>query len=168
VMPVGEDTLTLELADETGAPVASVGSMVSRPVEPGQFKAPSTHDRLLRPSWEKTALTSDGTPLGAVRVATAEDVRALAERGDRFDAVTVEVAETGSVRELTSRVLEVIQAWSTEPALESTRMVVLTTGAVAVDPGEPVDPAIAAVWGLVGTAQSENTGRILLLDVDDE
>ncbi|MEE4599290.1 type I polyketide synthase [Streptomyces sp. DSM 41524] len=168
VMPVGEDTLTLELADETGAPVASVGSMVSRPVEPGQFKAPSTHDRLLRPGWEKTALTSDGTPLGAVRVATAEDVRALAERGDRFDAVTVEVAETGSVRELTSRLLEVIQAWSTEPALDSTRMVVLTTGAVAVDPGEPVDPAIAAVWGLVGTAQSENTGRILLLDVDDE
>ncbi|MGW7658082.1 polyketide synthase dehydratase domain-containing protein, partial [Streptomyces tendae] len=132
VIPTGEDTLTLELADETGAPVASVGSMVSRPVEPGQFKTPSTHDRLLRPGWEKTALTPDGTPLGAVRVATAEDVRALAERGDRFDAVTVEVAETGSVRELTSRVLEVVQAWSNEPALDSTRMVVLTTGAVAV------------------------------------
>ncbi|WP_428849399.1 SDR family NAD(P)-dependent oxidoreductase [Streptomyces lycopersici] len=168
VIPAGEDTLTLELADETGAPVASVGSMVSRPVEPGQFKTVSTHDRLLRPGWEETALTPDGTPLGAVRVATAEDVRALAERGDRFDAVTVEVAETGSVRELTTRVLEVIQAWSTEPALDGTRMVVLTTGAVAVDPGEPVDPAIAAVWGLVGTAQSENTGRILLLDVDNE
>ncbi|XBQ30785.1 type I polyketide synthase (plasmid) [Streptomyces rapamycinicus] len=168
VVPTGEDTLTLELADETGAPVASVGSMVSRPVEPGQFKTASTHDRLLRPGWEEAALTPDGTPLGAVRVATAEDVRALAERGDRFDAVTVEVAETGGVRELTSRVLEVVQAWSAEPALDSTRMVVLTTGAVAVDPGEPVDPAIAAVWGLVGTAQSENTGRILLLDVDNE
>ncbi|WP_372453430.1 type I polyketide synthase [Streptomyces iranensis] len=168
VLPVGEDTLTLELADETGAPVASVGSMVSRPVDPGQFKTASTHDRLLRPGWEETALTPDGAPLGAVRVATAEDVRALAGRGDRFDAVTVEVAETGSVRELTSRVLEVVQAWSTEPALDSTRMVVLTTGAVAVGPGEPVDPAIAAVWGLVGTAQSENTGRILLLDVDNE
>ncbi|WP_413813208.1 type I polyketide synthase [Streptomyces sp. OE57] len=168
VLPAGGDTLTLELADETGAPVASVGSMVSRPVEPGQFKTPSTHDRLLRPGWEETAPAPDGTPLGAVRVATAEDVRALAERGDRFDAVTVEVAETGSVRELTSRVLEVVQAWSTEPVLDGTRMVVLTTGAVAVDPGEPVDPAIAAVWGLVGTAQSENTGRILLLDVDNE
>ncbi|MFE2187747.1 type I polyketide synthase, partial [Streptomyces sp. NPDC059455] len=168
VVPAGEDTLTLELADETGAPVASVGSMVSRPVEPGQFRTAPTHDRLLRPGWEKTALTPDGAPLGAVRVATAEDVRALAERGDRFDAVTVEVAETGSVRELTSRVLEVVQAWSTEPALDSTRMVVLTTGAVAVDPDELVDPAIAAVWGLVGTAQSENTGRILLLDVDNE
>ncbi|MGV9856369.1 SDR family NAD(P)-dependent oxidoreductase, partial [Streptomyces sp. NPDC003442] len=168
VVPAGEDTLTLELADETGAPVASVGSMVTRPVEPGQFRTAPTHDRLLRPAWEETALTPDGTPLGAVRVATAEDVRALAERGDRFDAVTVEVAETGSVRELTSRVLEVVQAWSTEPALDSTRMVVLTTGAVAVDPGEPVDPAIAAVWGLIGTAQSENTGRILLLDVDNE
>ncbi|AUA15909.1 Phenolphthiocerol synthesis polyketide synthase type I Pks15/1 [Streptomyces malaysiensis subsp. malaysiensis] len=168
VVPTGEDTLTLDLADETGAPVASVGSMVSRPVEPEQFKTASTHDRLLRPSWEEAALTPDGTTLGTVRVTTAEDVRALAERGDRFDAMTVEVTDAGSVRELTSRVLEVVQAWSTESALDSTRLVVLTTGAVAVDPGEPVDPAIAAVWGLVGTAQSENTGRILLMDIDNE
>ncbi|WP_374341992.1 type I polyketide synthase [Streptomyces sp. 8ZJF_21] len=168
VVPTGEDTLTLDLADETGAPVASVGSMVSRPVEPGQFKTASTHDRLLRPGWEEAALTPDGTTLGTVRVTTAEDVRALAERGDRFDAMTVEVTDAGSVRELTSRVLEVVQAWSTEPALDSTRLIVLTTGAVAVDPGEPVDPAIAAVWGLVGTAQSENTGRILLMDIDSE
>ncbi|MCC4316428.1 type I polyketide synthase [Streptomyces malaysiensis] len=168
VVPTGEDTLTLDLADETGAPVASVGSMVSRPVEPEQFKTASTHDRLLRPGWEEAALTPDGTTLGTVRVTTAEDVRALAERGDRFDAMTVEVTDAGSVRELTSRVLEVVQAWSTEPALDSTRLVVLTTGAVAVDPGEPVDPAIAAVWGLVGTAQSENAGRILLMDVDSE
>ncbi|WP_445800819.1 type I polyketide synthase [Streptomyces malaysiensis] len=168
VVPTGEDTLTLDLADETGAPVASVGSMVSRPVEPGQFKTASTHDRLLRPGWEEAALTPDGTTLGTVRVTTAEDVRALAERGDRFDAMTVEVTDAGSVRELTSRVLEVVQAWSTESALDSTRLVVLTTGAVAVDPDEPVDPAIAAVWGLVGTAQSENTGRILLMDVDNE
>nr|WP_302832455.1 SDR family NAD(P)-dependent oxidoreductase [Streptomyces samsunensis] len=168
VVPTGEDTLTLDLADETGAPVASVGSMVSRPVEPGQFKTASTHGRLLRPGWEEAALTPDGTTLGTVRVTTAEDVRALAERGDRFDATTVEVTDAGSVRELTSRVLEVVQAWSTEPALDSTRLVVLTTGAVAVDPGEPVDPAIAAVWGLVGTAQSENAGRILLMDIDSE
>ncbi|MFD8159758.1 type I polyketide synthase [Streptomyces malaysiensis] len=168
VVPTGEDTLTLDLADETGAPVASVGSMVSRPVEPGQFKTASTHDRLLRPGWEEAALTPDGTTLGTVRVTTAEDVRALAERGDRFGAMTVEVTDAGSVRELTSRVLEVVQAWSTEPALDSTRLVVLTTGAVAVDPGEPVDPAIAAVWGLVGTAQSENAGRILLMDIDSE
>ncbi|WP_443098442.1 SDR family NAD(P)-dependent oxidoreductase [Streptomyces antimycoticus] len=168
VVPTGEDTLTLDLADESGVPVASVGSMVSRPVEPGQFKAASTHDRLLRPAWEETALTPDGTPLNTVRVATADDVRALAERGGRFDAVTVEVTDTGGVRELTGRVLEVVQAWSTEPTLDNTRMVVLTTGAVAVDPGERVDPAIAAVWGLVCTAQSENTGRILLVDVDNE
>ncbi|AQA10129.1 polyketide synthase [Streptomyces malaysiensis subsp. malaysiensis] len=168
VVPTGEDTLTLDLADETGAPVASVGSMVSRPVEPEQFKTASTHDRLLRPGWEEAALTPDGTTLGTVRVTTAENVRALAERGDRFDAMTVEVTDAGSVRELTSCVLEVVQAWSTEPALDSTRLVVLTTGAVAVDPGEPVDPAIAAVWGLVGTAQSENAGRILLMDVDNE
>ncbi|MFJ5310298.1 type I polyketide synthase, partial [Streptomyces sp. NPDC088350] len=168
VLSTGGDTLTLDLADETGAPVASVGSMVSRPVEPEQFHTEPAHERLLRPAWQETALPPGGTALDTVPVNTAEDVRALVARGGPVLTLTVEVTGTGSVRELTSRVLEVVQAWSTEPALDSTRMVVLTRHAVAVEPAETVDPAIGAVWGLVGTAQSENAGRIVLVDIDDE
>ncbi|MVU75787.1 SDR family NAD(P)-dependent oxidoreductase [Nocardia sp. ET3-3] len=47
------------------------------------------------------------------------------------------------------------------------RVVVVTGQAVAVQPGEPVDLSTAAVWGLLRTVQSENPGRILLVDLDE-
>ena len=47
------------------------------------------------------------------------------------------------------------------------RLVVVTRQAVAVHPHDPVDLRTAAVWGLLRTAQSENPGRIVLIDVED-
>ncbi|MEV4898542.1 type I polyketide synthase, partial [Nonomuraea sp. NPDC055795] len=44
------------------------------------------------------------------------------------------------------------------------RLAVVTTNAVST--AEP-DPAMAAVWGLVGSAQAEHPGRIVLIDVTD-
>ena len=45
---------------------------------------------------------------------------------------------------------------------------VLTCGAIAVDSSEDVaDLGQAAVWGLLRSAQTENPGRISLVDVDD-
>ena len=45
----------------------------------------------------------------------------------------------------------------------------LTRGAVGVRDGEAVeDLAGAAVWGLVRSAQSENPGRLVLVDLDSE
>ncbi|OPF73137.1 polyketide synthase, partial [Streptomyces antioxidans] len=71
------------------------------------------------------------------------------------------------------RVLELLQCWLAEPRLAGARLVVMTRGAVAtgdpdgVDPAaEGVDVAGAAVWGLVRSAQAENPGRFLLLDLD--
>ncbi|MEU2014009.1 SDR family NAD(P)-dependent oxidoreductase, partial [Nocardia sp. NPDC019302] len=42
-----------------------------------------------------------------------------------------------------------------------------TRRAVAAHPGEPVDPAAGAAWGLLRTVQREHPDRILLVDVDD-
>ena len=42
----------------------------------------------------------------------------------------------------------------------------VTEGAVALDASESPDPALAAVWGLVRSAQSEHPGRFLLIDTD--
>ncbi|AGP52764.1 polyketide synthase [Streptomyces rapamycinicus NRRL 5491] len=73
------------------------------------------------------------------------------------------------------RVLELLQGWLAEPRLAEARLVVMTRGAVAtggpggVDPAaERVDVAGAAVWGLVRSAQAENPGRFLLLDLDPQ
>ena len=64
--------------------------------------------------------------------------------------------------------LELVQGWLAGEAFGASRLVVVTRGAVAVVPGEDVpDLAGAAVWGLVRSAQTENPGRLVLLDVDD-
>ncbi|MBH1937210.1 SDR family NAD(P)-dependent oxidoreductase, partial [Streptomyces sp. AV19] len=62
-------------------------------------------------------------------------------------------------------VLEAVQAWSGDSRYDGTRLAVVTRGAVAASPGEEVtDLAGAAVWGLIRSAQSEDPGRIVLLD----
>ncbi|WP_367127977.1 SDR family NAD(P)-dependent oxidoreductase [Saccharothrix sp. HUAS TT1] len=50
---------------------------------------------------------------------------------------------------------------------EHDRLVVVTRNAVAAVPGDVVDLAHAAVWGLVRSAQAEHPGRFLLVDADD-
>nr|AAO65797.1 monensin polyketide synthase module 2 [Streptomyces virginiae]ANZ52460.1 MonAII [Streptomyces virginiae] len=77
---------------------------------------------------------------------------------------------------LTERVLRVIQDFLAAPSLEQkqTRLAFVTRGAAdtgsttggSAAPAEAVDPAVAAVWGLVRSAQSENPGRFVLLDTD--
>jgi acyl transferase domain-containing protein/NADPH:quinone reductase-like Zn-dependent oxidoreductase/acyl carrier protein len=53
--------------------------------------------------------------------------------------------------------------------LAGSRLVVVTCGAVAVDGGEDVlDLAGAAARGAVRSAQTENPGRLVLLDIDSE
>ncbi|WP_240802827.1 KR domain-containing protein, partial [Streptomyces sp. A0642] len=59
-----------------------------------------------------------------------------------------------------------VQEWLGDERFAGARLVVRTSGAVAL-PGEGlVDVAGAAVWGLVRSAQSENPGRVVLVDGD--
>ncbi|MFF8104482.1 type I polyketide synthase [Streptomyces sp. NPDC016640] len=73
-------------------------------------------------------------------------------------------------RGVVRRVLELVQRWLAAPAgAEGPRLVVATRGAVAVrGDGEVTDPAAAAAWGLLRSAQAEEPGRFLLVDVDDD
>jgi acyl carrier protein len=69
-------------------------------------------------------------------------------------------------RLIAGRTLDVIQHWLTLPALSEARLVITTRGAVAARPGEPVtDLASASVWGLTRSAQSEEPGRLVLVDL---
>ncbi|ROP35824.1 acyl transferase domain-containing protein [Saccharothrix texasensis] len=68
------------------------------------------------------------------------------------------VAPRGDVRAVTAAVLARLQQ-------DADRLVVVTHDAVFTD--DP-DPAQAAVWGLVRSAQTERPGRFALVDVDDD
>ncbi|WP_344312134.1 type I polyketide synthase, partial [Streptomyces rhizosphaericus] len=67
----------------------------------------------------------------------------------------------------TAQALSLLQQWLADDRFTNSRLVVLTSGAVAAGADEPVsDLAHAAVWGLVRSAESENPGRFVLVDVD--
>jgi NADP-dependent 3-hydroxy acid dehydrogenase YdfG/acyl carrier protein len=65
----------------------------------------------------------------------------------------------------THRVLGAIQGWVADERFVSSRMVVLTQGAMALEGEAVTDLAGAAVWGLVRTAQSEYPGMFQLADI---
>uniref|UniRef100_UPI000CD4DA34 type I polyketide synthase n=1 Tax=Streptomyces sp. SM14 TaxID=1736045 RepID=UPI000CD4DA34 len=74
-----------------------------------------------------------------------------------------------AVHELTGHVLELVRIWLTDERFEGARLVLVTEGGVPVAARDDVpDPAHAAVWGLVRSAQTENPDRFVLLDTDGE
>ncbi|MFI9569757.1 type I polyketide synthase, partial [Streptomyces rishiriensis] len=182
--PTGPESVALELADGDGAPVASVESLVLRAVADEQLKAagrtgPGT-DVLFAVEWTAmpagaTAGATAGTAAAVVPhpVSMALDVEELVRSGASMPDVLVVDAVDGvvsaeRVRGLVGRVLGILQAFLAAPELESSRLLVVTRGAVGVSgDSEVTDPAGAAVWGLVRAAQAENPDRVLLMDVDE-
>ncbi|MGC5041421.1 type I polyketide synthase [Streptomyces sp. DT73] len=75
----------------------------------------------------------------------------------------------GSAREAVRYALDLIRTWVAEERLAGSRLVFVTRRAVAVHTeSEAPNPADAAVWGLIRTAQTEHPGRFTVIDVADE
>ncbi|MEU0009556.1 SDR family NAD(P)-dependent oxidoreductase [Streptomyces sp. NPDC006314] len=193
----GTDAVTLRLADGTGHPVATVGDLVMRPVDTERLGDTArarvrVHDSLFHVTWtahDPTATAQapatwsivGGDTLGAadalgdladLAVKPFEDLATLAD-GDTLppfvlvDGTSEPGDTTGTVRSTLARVLELVQKWLADQRFLSSRLVLVTRGAVAATPGEGVtDLGAAAVWGLLRSAQTENPGRFVLVDTD--
>nr|WP_307804243.1 SDR family NAD(P)-dependent oxidoreductase [Micromonospora echinofusca] len=72
-----------------------------------------------------------------------------------------------TVKATVQQALALAQDWLADEKFTTSRLVLLTFGAVAVAEGEQPDPALAAAWGLLRSAQSENPDRFVLVDSDD-
>ncbi|MFD8518099.1 type I polyketide synthase [Streptomyces antimycoticus] len=80
---------------------------------------------------------------------------------------TQDLAE--AVRDAGHRALDLLKSWLADDRFGASRLVFLTRGALAAGEDTDVaDPAAAAVWGLVRSAQSENPDRFVLADLDDQ
>ncbi|MEW1605496.1 SDR family NAD(P)-dependent oxidoreductase, partial [Streptomyces sp. NPDC093808] len=66
----------------------------------------------------------------------------------------------------THRVLRTAQEWLADERFAASRLLVVTRGATVEAPEARMLPG-AAVWGLLRSAQNENPGRFVLLDLDD-
>ncbi|TPQ22782.1 polyketide synthase dehydratase domain-containing protein, partial [Streptomyces sporangiiformans] len=183
-------SVVVRVADDTGAPVASVDGLTLRAVSADQLaRASDPHrDALFRLDWvtlPTPSVLSEGSSAvlgaqapeldGAERYADlAAFIAALDEGHPVPDAVLtvlpLAAAETPSVdavREVTYRTLGLLQGWLADERVEGTRLVLVSEGAVAAAADEDVvDMAGAAAWGLVRSAQSENPGRFVLVDLD--
>ena len=157
---VGEDTFSVALADATGGLVASVESLVTRPVSSADLAdAGARRDSLFRVEWVPVSApepVAQPVPVFG-EIASLDEVPGV---------VQLPVEADGSIREVTARVLAVAQQWLADERCADSRLVVVTRGAVATVDGDVPDAALAAVWGLIRVAQAENPGRFGLVDLD--
>ncbi|MEV0416524.1 type I polyketide synthase, partial [Streptomyces sp. NPDC050448] len=189
-------TLALLVADEAGGPVASVESLMLRPASAGHVSAAGAGhvESLFRVEWLpapvvpasasglRWAVLGGHDVIGlagtGAQVAEYADVAALAaalEEGEPApDAVFVlpSAAEPAgdtvvSVHAAVSTALTMVQEWLSEDRLAGSRLVWVSAGAVAVEAGAGVgDLPGSAVRGLLRSAQSENPGQLVMVDLD--
>ncbi|WP_051773295.1 type I polyketide synthase [Saccharothrix sp. NRRL B-16314] len=180
----GDSTLRLDVVSEHGEPVVSVAKLAVRPVEQSQLEgAQRTRQRsLFQVDWvpvadvtrksTRVAALGSGFPGVAERFEDLDALeRSLADGAPEAVLVSIESpvgvdAATGG-RVVAERTLVLLQRWLATEQLSGVRLVVVTRRAVAVGDEAP-DLVQSPVWGLVRSAQSENPGRLLLVDVDGD
>ncbi|CAM3015147.1 SDR family NAD(P)-dependent oxidoreductase [Saccharomonospora xinjiangensis] len=173
----GASGVALQLADGDGKPVAELQSLVLRSAT-GE-RPDLVRDCLYTVDW--VPIPEPGTPsaatwslLGpdhagfasAVTPAERGTYAVLSLRGPADPPVTT----TGLVpaaHEATGALLDTVRDWLADPGNRGRRLVVLTRGAVAAEPGERLtDLVTAPAWGLLRTAQAEHQRRLVLVDLD--
>ncbi|MFE9728779.1 type I polyketide synthase, partial [Streptomyces sp. NPDC005794] len=153
----GVDAVSLTLADETGQVVATVDSLVSRPVDADQFGGGSVADSMFHVEWKRqpeasaeqvpwAVLGGSGSGLAAGARSFADLAAlgtAIAAGEQRPQAVVWPVAPSRAARvaelvrpedvtAMLTGVLGVVQEWLADERFEESRLVVVTRGAVPV------------------------------------
>ncbi|MGW4350522.1 SDR family NAD(P)-dependent oxidoreductase [Nocardia sp. NPDC004582] len=160
---IGDRTVRVDLADPTGAPVATVRRLAARPIDTAQLAAGTAKvdNALYQVEW---------TPLSV----SDSEVRTVswADLGAEVPAAVVLDVPAGNdpdaVRAATHAVLHVLQNWITDGRSAQAALVIRTSGAVSVAGEDITNLAGAAVAGLVRSAQAESAGRIVLVDTDSD
>ncbi|MCK2241767.1 MULTISPECIES: type I polyketide synthase [unclassified Crossiella] len=171
--PAG-DRISLTISDHTGALIAAVGAVVLRTPS---GSAPVATGNLYRLAWTESGeapitpariglLGPDHFGLAALlELPVAADLDTLAE-GEMPTVVLhqtwTEESPRPGAHELTASALARLRDWLEDSRFPGTELIFVTRGAT----GAVTDPAAAAVWGLVRTAQAEHPGRFRLLDLD--
>jgi acyl transferase domain-containing protein/NADPH:quinone reductase-like Zn-dependent oxidoreductase/acyl carrier protein len=158
----GIDRVGIEVADSTGAPVASVTALALRPFTVADLDTAGqpAADALHRVQW--TRVRADAQCAGI----PVDDLTAVPTP---VPAVLVVAPPAGaSVRAVLGHALALVQGWLADDRFAGSRLVFTTRLAVATGPCERPDPVVAPLWGLIRSASAEHPGRFGLLDLDDD
>ncbi|REH53980.1 type I polyketide synthase [Kutzneria buriramensis] len=192
IKSTGREAVSLDIADSTGAPIATVESFVVRAVTAEQLRAAGRGgEALFEVRWEAITPATEAPSVkgwavvGADYIGLADalgsgitvhaDLQAHRETLD-YGALPTEIVLApfapchgdvpNAVRRTTYRALELVQEWLADERFTTSRLVVVTQGAVT-ESSESSALCCAPLWGLLRSAQSENPGRIVLVDVDE-
>ncbi|MEW9518248.1 SDR family NAD(P)-dependent oxidoreductase [Streptomyces tubercidicus] len=185
--------VTLDIADGLGDPIASVDSLRLRAVTATALTGAAPRDTLFRPEWTVlhgpkfsgswAVLGADGAGLTAAFDGTGEtyaDLAALTaavEAGTPVPEVVLMAAPRrdqdgflpAAVHDTVRDSLALIQSWLADDRFATSRLVLVTSGAMAAEVTDPVtDLPHASSWGLFRSAQSEHPGRFVLVDLDEQ
>ncbi|WP_245880850.1 type I polyketide synthase, partial [Streptomyces zhaozhouensis] len=196
---ISPDGRSISVATSEGEPVAEVASIVARPVSAEQLGGDTERPDLYRVAWlpapgpispvNSWAVIGDArlAPEGAEGSAYADiadlvadieagkevprrvlfDARALGARDDSEDRNVPD-----GVRAAAAPVLAALQAWLAEEHFLTSRLYVVTSGAVGAGldeentPQDVADLRLAPLLGLVRAGSEETPGRFALLDTD--
>ncbi|MDT8911864.1 type I polyketide synthase [Amycolatopsis sp. PS_44_ISF1] len=183
----GENTVSLTATDPSGSPVLTVESLALRPIAADAFRPAvrsAVDDSLFRVDWEPWPGAAAeigrcaglGAPAYGLPGESYVDLSALVAAVDGGAAVpdvvfapfvAPESASPQAAREAVHHLLALAQAWVDEAVLAASRLVVVTSGAIATRPEEGADDLThAALWGVIRTAQLEYPDRFAVVDVD--
>jgi acyl transferase domain-containing protein/acyl carrier protein len=180
-LAVSGDDAQVQVADPAGRLVFGIEALRVRPVAPAALSAGSAGPVGYGVDWLPVTAGRDTQASWAVLGAAVDtstpsypslDELLAAGRTPDLVAASVTAPSDGELparaQALATEALALLQGWLAEPRLAQSRLVFLTSGAVATKTGgaEISDVAAAAVWGLVRTAQAEHPGRFVLADVE--
>ncbi|MET8225174.1 SDR family NAD(P)-dependent oxidoreductase [Streptomyces sp. NPDC005301] len=170
--PAGENTVSVTLAGHDGTPVGSIASLSLAPADLTRLSELSFEDQdaLFHLDWEQLppppAPAADAAVFTGVGELTAHEGPLPPQVIAHLDHTGADTGAPAAVEAALHRVLEWTQAWLGQERYAASRLVLVTRGASG-DESVPADPAAAALWGFVRTAQTENPGRFTLIDTDD-
>ncbi|MBF6353006.1 SDR family NAD(P)-dependent oxidoreductase [Nocardia higoensis] len=188
--PTGVDSVSMVGVDSAGRVVVSVGEVVSRPLSVAQLAAGrrSAQGALYEVRWE-TATAAERTapefavvetgfdPGGLTGLPRYPDLAALeaeAEAGAPLpEAVVVAIPPVrgpvpDAARQSVLDTLAMVHRWLASPWFSKSRLVVVTSGAIAVAKDETPELSTAPVWGLLRSARAEHPNRFVLVDTDTD
>ncbi|MEV0242708.1 type I polyketide synthase [Streptomyces sp. NPDC050674] len=177
----GGTELSVSCTDEKGRPVATVGSLVLRPLTAANGSDDGATS--LELAWERAAVDDlpplpDWASLAAPHLGAGRDFPDLETLPTTVPPVLVVHPEVpraagealpATVERLTGEVTDLLQQWLGDDRFSRSRLAVVTRRAVDVTGSETLPGlAAAAVGGLVRAAQAEHPGAFQLVDIDDD
>ena len=180
--PTGDGEFAISAVDADGSAVLDVRALALLPASQSQINATTNgRDWLYEVDWAPVPTSAPARSLAGWAVLEADGLGdTLSRAGATLVAAGTTVSqlivcrEPGSgepvpatLRQRLDGLLAIITRWLADEQDPAARLAVVTIGAVAARPGDCVrDLAGAAEWGLLRSAQTENPGRIILLDLD--